>query len=330
MVRAIVDYDPTLPVLGLPGSAFLRLAEEAGLHAVTEAFADRAYTPRARSCRDACPGAVLDDPEEIARRCVASPPASRSPTSTAAPCVRAGPSACTATPRAPSTSPAGSGPRSPTPASPSPRSSADARPPQRHHRAARRARRPRGGARPLRGAGGRRADGRGRHGAGGAHPAAGHRPGTHLPVRGRGRGPGDGAAGRPRRLGRPRRDPGDLRRRGPRRRRRSCSAATSPSWYAATRPPSGPWRSAGSSPASATSTVDRLVGEMPRRSSPRKKVPAGSVALAGEFGGVYPRESPGGWQLIGRTAADPVRPRPRPGRDPPPRGPGRFVDEAAA
>jgi allophanate hydrolase subunit 1 len=30
-------------------------------------------------------------------------------------------------------------------------------------------------------------------------------------------------------------------------------------------------------------------------------VPAGSVALAGEFSGVYPRESPGGWQLIGHT-----------------------------
>ena len=42
--------------------------------------------------------------------------------------------------------------------------------------------------------------------------------------------------------------------------------------------------------------------EVPRRSSPRTKVPPGSVALAGEFGGVYPRESPGGWQLIGRTA----------------------------
>ncbi len=40
---------------------------------------------------------------------------------------------------------------------------------------------------------------------------------------------------------------------------------------------------------------------IPRRSSPRTKVPAGSVALAGEFSGVYPRESPGGWQLIGRT-----------------------------
>ena len=41
--------------------------------------------------------------------------------------------------------------------------------------------------------------------------------------------------------------------------------------------------------------------EVPRRSSPRKKVPPGSVALAGAFGGVYPRVSPGGWQLIGRT-----------------------------
>ena len=40
---------------------------------------------------------------------------------------------------------------------------------------------------------------------------------------------------------------------------------------------------------------------VPRRSSPRTKVPAGSVALAGEFSGIYPRESPGGWQLIGRT-----------------------------
>ena len=40
---------------------------------------------------------------------------------------------------------------------------------------------------------------------------------------------------------------------------------------------------------------------VPRRSSPRTKVPTGSIALAGEFSGVYPRESPGGWQLIGRT-----------------------------
>jgi KipI family sensor histidine kinase inhibitor len=41
--------------------------------------------------------------------------------------------------------------------------------------------------------------------------------------------------------------------------------------------------------------------DVPRRATPRTKVPAGSVALAGEFSGVYPRESPGGWQLIGHT-----------------------------
>jgi KipI family sensor histidine kinase inhibitor len=43
--------------------------------------------------------------------------------------------------------------------------------------------------------------------------------------------------------------------------------------------------------------------EVPRRSSPRTAVPAGSVALAGNYSAVYPRRSPGGWQLIGRTDA---------------------------
>ena len=43
--------------------------------------------------------------------------------------------------------------------------------------------------------------------------------------------------------------------------------------------------------------------EVPRRSSPRTAVPAGSVALAGNYSAVYPRKSPGGWQLIGRTGA---------------------------
>jgi KipI family sensor histidine kinase inhibitor len=42
---------------------------------------------------------------------------------------------------------------------------------------------------------------------------------------------------------------------------------------------------------------------VPRRRSPRTAVPAGSVALADEFTGVYPRQMPGGWQLIGRTDA---------------------------
>ena len=43
--------------------------------------------------------------------------------------------------------------------------------------------------------------------------------------------------------------------------------------------------------------------DVPRRSSPRTVVPAGSVALGGTFSAVYPRQSPGGWQLIGRTTA---------------------------
>jgi KipI family sensor histidine kinase inhibitor len=42
---------------------------------------------------------------------------------------------------------------------------------------------------------------------------------------------------------------------------------------------------------------------VPRRADPRTRVPAGSVAIAGEFSSVYPRESPGGWQLIGHTDA---------------------------
>jgi KipI family sensor histidine kinase inhibitor len=40
---------------------------------------------------------------------------------------------------------------------------------------------------------------------------------------------------------------------------------------------------------------------VPRRATPRPAVPAGSVALADGFCGVYPRSTPGGWQLIGRT-----------------------------
>ena len=41
--------------------------------------------------------------------------------------------------------------------------------------------------------------------------------------------------------------------------------------------------------------------DVPRRASPRVRIPAGSVGLAGRFSGVYPRDSPGGWQLIGTT-----------------------------
>lgn len=42
---------------------------------------------------------------------------------------------------------------------------------------------------------------------------------------------------------------------------------------------------------------------VPRRGEPRTQVPAGAVGLAGEFSGIYPRSSPGSWQLIGHTDA---------------------------
>jgi 5-oxoprolinase (ATP-hydrolysing) subunit A len=71
VVQALVDYDATLPVLGLPGSAWLRRAEESGLTVVPEAFADRAYTPEGTLVSRRLAGAVLEDADEIAQRCVA-------------------------------------------------------------------------------------------------------------------------------------------------------------------------------------------------------------------------------------------------------------------
>jgi UPF0271 protein len=71
VVAAVQAYDPSLPVLGLPGSTWLRLADKAGLRVVHEAFADRAYTPEGTLVSRREPGAVLEDAEAIAQRCVA-------------------------------------------------------------------------------------------------------------------------------------------------------------------------------------------------------------------------------------------------------------------
>jgi allophanate hydrolase subunit 1 len=52
---------------------------------------------------------------------------------------------------------------------------------------------------------------------------------------------------------------------------------------------------------------------LPRLDSPRPQVPAGSVAVAGPYAGIYPRSSPGGWQLLGQTEVtmfDPSRAEP--------------------
>ncbi len=57
----------------------------------------------------------------------------------------------------------------------------------------------------------------------------------------------------------------------------------------------------GFAPVSLTLFLVKPVSSVPRRASPRTRIPAGSVGLAGEFSGIYPHASPGGWQIIGRT-----------------------------
>ena len=70
VVRAVMAIDPGLPVMGLPGSAFLRRAQAAGLRTVAEAFADRAYTPQGALVSRREVGAVLHDAREVAERMV--------------------------------------------------------------------------------------------------------------------------------------------------------------------------------------------------------------------------------------------------------------------
>jgi len=70
VVEAVRAVDPDLPVLGLPGSVVLELAEAKGLRTVREAFADRAYTPGGTLVSRRLPGAVLHDAEQVAARMV--------------------------------------------------------------------------------------------------------------------------------------------------------------------------------------------------------------------------------------------------------------------
>lgn len=70
VVDAIVSYDVSLPVVGLPGSVLLGVAQEAGLAVVREAFADRGYTSDGLLTSRQDPGALLHDPAEVAARMV--------------------------------------------------------------------------------------------------------------------------------------------------------------------------------------------------------------------------------------------------------------------
>jgi len=70
VVEAVRQFDSSLAVLGLPGSRWLALAEEAGLETVREAFADRAYTPKGTLVSRREPGAVVSDPAVVVERAV--------------------------------------------------------------------------------------------------------------------------------------------------------------------------------------------------------------------------------------------------------------------
>ncbi|MEV4953271.1 LamB/YcsF family protein [Paenarthrobacter nitroguajacolicus] len=65
VVAAVHAYDPGLPVLGLPGSAWLTLAEESGHPVFREAFVDRAYLPDGTLVPRTQEGAVLHDPDAV-------------------------------------------------------------------------------------------------------------------------------------------------------------------------------------------------------------------------------------------------------------------------
>ena len=68
VAEAVRAYDPSLPLLTLPGSAVYEVA--GGLTVVAECFADRAYTPEGRLVPRRRPGAVLHEPDEVVRRAV--------------------------------------------------------------------------------------------------------------------------------------------------------------------------------------------------------------------------------------------------------------------
>lgn len=70
VVEAVVAWDASLPVMGLPGSVLLAVAADAGLATVAEAFADRGYDAAGRLVPRRDPGALVTDPGLVAERVV--------------------------------------------------------------------------------------------------------------------------------------------------------------------------------------------------------------------------------------------------------------------
>jgi UPF0271 protein len=68
VARAVADFDPTLPILSLAGSAVHRAARALGVPTVNEAFADRAYLPDGRLAPRSLPGSVFHDPDVMTGR----------------------------------------------------------------------------------------------------------------------------------------------------------------------------------------------------------------------------------------------------------------------
>ena len=72
VVRAVLSYDPDLPIIGLPGSELLRQAAAEGLQAVTEYFVDRNYTSDGRLVDRRRSDALISDPSVAAQRALAA------------------------------------------------------------------------------------------------------------------------------------------------------------------------------------------------------------------------------------------------------------------
>ncbi|GIL34878.1 LamB/YcsF family protein [Phycicoccus sp. DTK01] len=70
VVDAVVAWDASLPVMGLPGSVLLTISADAGLATVAEAFADRGYDAAGRLVPRRDPGALVTDPAQVAARVV--------------------------------------------------------------------------------------------------------------------------------------------------------------------------------------------------------------------------------------------------------------------